>query len=380
MKILLLFDYPPPPGGLATQGELLLRGLREIGVEARAAHLESAVEKEWNYAWFKPDAVVGIGYWGMTPHLVLHAQEHGVLAIPWLVANGYVVNYRETLSNLPLLLVTSEWVKQVYERDGIPSAHIEVLPVGCDTDSFVPYSRSDPRVRAARQALGVRDDQLLILTVGGDAASKGGREVMEALAALGDRVPDWRYVCKVWMQARTERQNALDSELAEALGIADKVSFCGGRVSREFMPFLLSACDVYAAPSRLEGFGMGQVEANACGKPVVGIAAMAMLETLVHEKTALLAGVAQENRATEAIVGPEAGFPPGHRVQFPSPRVVDYRASVPDLSLHLQRLLTEPALRQRMGVAGRARVVELYDYRTVARRFVELVRSKLGFS
>jgi glycosyltransferase involved in cell wall biosynthesis len=30
------------------------------------------------------------------------------------------------------------------------------------------------------------------------------------------------------------------------------------------MPYLLSACDIYAAPSRLEGFGMIQVEANAC--------------------------------------------------------------------------------------------------------------------
>jgi alpha-maltose-1-phosphate synthase len=380
MKILLLFDYPPPPGGLATQGELLLRGLREIGVEARAAHLESAVEKEWNYAWFKPDAVVGIGYWGMTPHLVLHAQQHGVLAIPWLVANGYVVNYRDTLSNLPLMLVTSDWVKQVYERDGIAGGHIEVLPVGCDTDAFVPYPRSDPRVQAARRALGVREDQLLVLTVGGDAASKGGREVMEALASLGDRIPDWHYVCKVWMQARTEKQNALDLELAQSLGIADKVSFCGGRVSREFMPFLLSACDVYAAPSRLEGFGMGQVEANACGKPVIGIAAMAMLETLVHGQTALLAGVAQENRATEAVVGPEAGFPPGHRVQFPNPRVVDYRASVADLATHLHTLLNDPALRQRMGAAGRARVSELYDYRTVARRFVDLLQANLGLS
>jgi glycosyltransferase involved in cell wall biosynthesis len=380
MKILLLFDYPPPPGGLATQGDLLLRGLREIGVEARAAHLESDLEKEWNYGWFKPDAVVGIGYWGMTPHLVLHAQRHGVLAIPWLVANGYVVNYRDTLSNLPLMLVTSQWVKEVYERDGIPGGHIEVLPVGCDTDSFVPHPRRDPRVQAARRALGVRDDQLLILTVGGDAASKGGREVMEALASLGDRVPQWRYVCKVWMQARTEKQNALDLELAESLGIADKVSFCGGRVSREFMPFLLSACDVYAAPSRLEGFGMGQVEANACGKPVVGIDAMAMRETLVHDRTALLAGVARENRATEAVVGPEAGFPPEHRVVFPNPRVVDYRASVPDLAVHLAALLGDPALRQRLGEAGRERVRELYDYRTVARRFVELVHCKLGFS
>jgi glycosyltransferase involved in cell wall biosynthesis len=380
MKILLLFDYPPPPGGLATQGDLLLRGLREIGVEARAAHLESAVEKEWNYEWFKPDAVVGIGYWGMTPHLVLHAQQRGILAIPWLVANGYVVNYRDTLSNLPLMLVTSQWVKEVYERDGIPGDNIEVLPVGCDTNSFVPHSPKDPRVKAARAALGVRDEQLLILTVGGDAASKGGREVMEALASLGDQVPEWRYVCKVWMQERTEKQNALDLELAQSLGIADRVLFCGGRVSREFMPFLLSACDVYAAPSRLEGFGMGQVEAGACGKPVVGIHAMAMLETLVHGHTALLAGVAQENRATEAVVGPEAGFPPGHHVQFPNPRVVDYRASVPDLAAHLRALLNDAELRASMGEAGRRRVSELYDYRVVARSFVEIVSRKLGLT
>ncbi len=378
MKILLLFDYPPPPGGLATQGELLLRGLREIGVEARAAHLESAVEKDWNYGWFRPDAVVGIGYWGMTPHLIMHTQGRGILPIPWLVADGYVANYRETLSNLPLLLVTSSWVKEVYERDGIPGDNIEVLPVGCDTSSFIPYPRSDPRVMAARAALGVRDDQLLILTVGGDAASKGGREVMRALALLGDQVPDYRYVCKVWAQARTEKQNALDLELAESLGIAHKVIFCSGRVSREFMPFLQSACDVYAGPSRLEGFGMGQVEAGACGKPVLGIRAMAMLETLVHGETALLAGVARENVATDAIVGPEAGFEPGHRVQFPNPRVVDYRASVPDLAEHLRTLLNSPELRASMGAAGRRRAVELYDYRAVAQRFVTLVQSKLN--
>ena len=377
MKILLLYDYPPPPGGLATQGDLLLRGLSELGVEVRATHLESALEKEWHYRWFKPDAVVGIGYWGMTPHLVLHAQQHQVLAIPWLVANGYVVNYRDTLSNLPLLLVTSEWVKRVYERDGIRAENIEVLPVGCDTDGFVPYPRHDPRVKATREALGVRDDQLCILTVGGDAASKGGREVMRALASLGDRIPDWRYVCKVWAQPRTDRQTALDLELAQALGIEDKVSFFGDRVSRQFMPFLLSACDVYAAPSRLEGFGMGQVEAGACGKPVLGIRAMAMLETLIHGKTALLADVAKENVSTGTIVGPEAGFEPGHRIEFESPRVVDYRASVPDLAKHLHTLLNDPALRQRMGEAGRERALA-YDYRRVAGLFLEIVQRKLN--
>ena len=230
--------------------------------------------------------------------------------------------------------------------------------------------------RSVREALGVREDQLLILTVGGDAASKGGREIMRALASLADQIPDYRYVCKVWAQPRTDKQTGLDRELAHALGIQDKVLFVGDRVSRQFMPFLLSACDVYAAPSRLEGFGMGQVEAGACGRPVIGIRAMAMLETLVHGQTALLAGVATENVATGTVVGPEAGFEPGHRIEFPSPRTVDYRASVPDLADHLRTLLKDPELRRSMGEAGRRRALE-YDYRRVAERFVAIVQRKL---
>ncbi len=380
MRVLVLYDYPPPPGGLATQGDLLRRGLLEIGVDARGAHLESAFEKEWYYRWFKPDVVVGIGYWGMSRHLVLHAQACGVLPVPWLVANGYILKYREELSALPLMLVTSNWVKRVYERDGVSAKNIEVLPVGCDTDSFAPFAADEPRVQAVRETLKLSAEQQLILTVGGDAASKGGREVMEALASLKNEIPDWRYVCKVWAQERTEIQNNYDRELAQSLGIADRVVFETGRVSRTFMPYVLSACDVYAAPSRIEGFGMGQVEAGACGKPVIGINAMAMTDTLIHGQNALLAGVAQENSTSEVVVGPEHGFPPGHRVQFPTPRIVDYRASVPDIAQHLRALLNDSALRAELGAAGRRRAVELYDYRVVARQFVSLLQSKLGIA
>jgi alpha-maltose-1-phosphate synthase len=378
MKILVLYDYPPPPGGLATQGDLLWKGLQAIGVDARAAHAESAVEKEWYYRWFKPDAAVGVGYWGMTPHLVLHTQEHGVRAVPWLVADGYIANYREVLGALPLLLVTSNWVKEVYVRDGVRGDNIEVLPVGCETDQFAPHGADEPEVKAVREILGVAPNELMILTVGGDAASKGAREVMEALASLGDEVPDWRYVCKVWSQPRTQLQNSEDAKLARSLGLAEKVVFSSGRASRNFMPYMLSACDVYAAPSRLEGFGMAQVEAGACGKPVIGINAMAMRDTLVHGTTALLAGVAQEIRISETVAGEDAGFEPGHRVKFPVPRVVDYRASVTDIAEHLRALLNDPRLRQSMGEAGRKRAVEKYDFRVVARRLVELLQSRLG--
>ena len=378
MKILVLYDYPPPPGGLATQGELLLRGLQKMGVEVYPAHLESALEKRWYYHWFKPDAVVGVGYWGQSPHIVLHPLRHGVQPVPWLVADGYVANFKPVLNELPLILVTSNWVKERYVRDGVKGDAIEVLPVGVDTDAFCPIDQGDPKVQLVRDLLGIRPGQLMILTVGGDAASKGGREVMEALARITNEVPDWRYVCKVWAQPRTSTQSRLDAELCESLGLKHHVIFSASRISRSFMPYLLAACDIYAAPSRLEGFGMAQVEAGACSKPVIGIKAMAMLDTLVEGETALLAGVAEEISVSEATLGPESGFEPGHKVVFDPPRVVDYRASVPDIARHLKTLMNDPALRKRMGEAGRKRVVERYDYRLVAKRLVEILQTKLG--
>jgi glycosyltransferase involved in cell wall biosynthesis len=63
---------------------------------------------------------------------------------------------------------------------------------------------------------------------------------------------------------------------------------------------------------------------------------------------------------------------------FPNPRTVEYRASVPDIAKYLLRLMKDSALRKSMGEAGRKRVVELFDYRQVARQFVEIVSDRLG--
>ncbi len=378
MKVLVLYDYPPSPGGLATQGDLLYKGLLSLGVDAHAVHFESAQEKEWYYRWFEPDIVVGVGYWGHAPHLILHPQRYGVQPVPWLVADGYIANYVNVLNKLPLILVTSSWVKETYVRDGIKPDNIHVLPVGCDTDSFIPRELSDIKIATVRETLGIAADQLMILTVGGDAASKGAQEVMQALALVDNQLPDWKYVCKVWPQDRTSMQNLVDFQLATSLGIEKNVVFTTNKISRNFMPYLIGACDIYAAPSRLEGFGMPQVEAGACGKPVISISAMAMLDTLVHGETALLAGIAQEILLSETIVGEESGYKPGHRVVFNKPRTADYRASIYDIADHLLNLMTHPELRTSMGKAGRKRVVERFDYRIVAQKFIDIVNQVFG--
>ena len=380
MKVLVLYDYPPSPGGLATQGDLLYRGLLELGIDAHAVHFESAQEKEWYYRWFKPDVVVGVGYWGHTPQLVLHPQRFGVQPVPWLVADGYIANYQEVLNELPLILVTSNWVKEMYVRDGINGDKIEVLPVGCDTDSFHPFSNDDPKIQAVRESLGISPDQLMILTVGGDAASKGAQEVMQALAINDNRAPDWKYVCKVWPQPRTKLQNLADLEMATHLGIEKNVTYATNTISRAFMPYLIGACDIYAAPSRLEGFGMPQVEANACGKPVLSIKAMGMLDTMVHGETAFLAEVAKKIVVNEVMLGGESGFEDKHRVVFDTPRTVDYRANVQDIAKYLMVLMKDEELRDEMGKAGRNRVVANFDYRVVARKFLQIINERLGIN
>jgi len=377
MKVLLLYDYPASPGGLATQGSLLYKGLLEMGVDVHSVHYESDLEKEWYYRWFKPDVAVGIGYWGHTPHLILHPQKFQIQPVPWLVADGYIANYQDVLNKLSLILVTSNWVKEMYVRNGIKADNIEVLPVGCNTDTFKSYPKNDPKVLAVRDSLGIEPGQLMILTVGGDAASKGAREVMQALARIGDQVPDWRYVCKTWPQPRTSQQNQEDMQLAKDLGIDKKVIYATSITSRDFMPYLLGACDIYAGPSRLEGFGMPQVEAGACEKPVIGINAMGMLDTLVDGETALLAGIAQHIVKNEVTIGDECGLLEKRTVVFDVPRTIDYRADVNDISKYLVQLMNDPSLCQKMGKAGRKRVLANFDYRLVAKKFMDLVDKKI---
>ncbi|HEY3297686.1 MAG TPA: glycosyltransferase family 4 protein, partial [Armatimonadota bacterium] len=300
-----------------------------------------------------------------------------IQAVPWLVADGWVANYQDELNKLPLILTTSDWVSEAYVRDGVSADRMVVQPIGCDTDNFVPLPPNDPKVKVVREALGVADDEKLILTIGGDGASKGSREMMRALAKIDSEFPKWKFVCKVWKQDRTERQNRLDMELAEELGIRDKVCYVEGVLSREFIPYLYNACDIYAGPSRQEGFGMPHVEAQACGKPVLSVDAMGIKETVVHGETGLLAKVKEWISITEGEVGPDAGYAEKQTIKFDTPKVIAVRADVDDLAEYALKLLTDDDLVKSMSLAARAHVEQNFDYRTVARQVSNLIKKRV---
>ena len=240
MKSVVLYAYPPETDGLSLQGDMLYRAMKENGEEAMPCHWQSDLQKEWLYKTFRPDVAVGVGFWGYTPELILHPQEFGVQPVPWFVADGWVANYHDVIGNLPLVFVTSEWVRQTYERDGVNTKNFVIAHIGVEPEMFYPMSKSDPKVRTIRNMFGVAEDEKMILTVGGDVTSKGAQEVLQALAKIDKQFPKWKYICKSW-EEEDERDHADEElELIEQLGLdKSKIKFVAGSCSREFMPALL---------------------------------------------------------------------------------------------------------------------------------------------
>jgi glycosyltransferase involved in cell wall biosynthesis len=378
MKSMVLYPYPPELDGISIQGDMLYKGLLKNEAEVVRCDRGAVAEKELLYKTFKPDVVIGIGYWADAPRLIEHPLEYGVEPVPWLNADGWVANYHELLNSLPLMLTTSNWVKETYYRDGVRNKEIYPMPIGIDTSQMRPLPKDDPRVLKVREMLGVKPDEKMILTSGGDTTSKGFQEVLQALGKINGDFPNWKYIGKTWEKYKPLYHYKKEMEIMKDLEIRKKVDFLDGALSREFMCYLINACDVYAAPSRIEGFGMIQVEAMACGKPVLSIDAMGIKDTIIHNETGFLAKVGEEIKLEEEWAYKWMGFEKKHKIEFDEPKTLSYRVDVDDLSKYLYRMLSDDELVLKMGENARKHVVKNFDYVKTSKDINDLVEKKLG--
>jgi len=377
MKALVLFPYPVESDGVSLQGNNLYRGLLHHGVNALPCHHQESVQKEFYLKHFKPDVAIGIGWWANVPDVVRAPMQYGVTPVPWFNADGWVANDQTEFDQLQLMFTTSEWVRSIYKRDGVDISKIVPMHIGIDTDLYRPIGDKETNL-IVRRMLGVRDNEKMILTMGGDVTSKGAQEMMQALAQVNNEFKDWKYVCKSWPSDSAAEWREREEQLARDLGIQDKVMFIDDAWSPEFMVHALNACDIYAAPSRIEGFGMIQVEAMACGKPVISINKMGPGETIIHNRTGFLANVASEIQLNEEWAYPNMGFTTKQIVKFDSPKTFAYRADINDLRDYSLRLLTDPDLRNAMGEQARKHALENFDYRIIARKMLGVIRERLG--
>jgi len=208
-------------------------------------------------------------------------------------------------------------------------ARCHVVPYGVPIGKFERFDSA--RVAELRRRHGDR----IVLAVGRMIYYKGFEHLVRAMVNVrgslllaGDGP----------MRKRLERE-------ARELGIADRVIFAG-RVEDSELVDLYHACDVFALPSiaRSEAFGIVQLEAMACGKPVVN--------------TRLDSG------ATQVSIDGMTGL-----TVAPSDPIA--------LASALNLLLGDPPMRAAMGAAGRRRVREEFSIEAMVRRTIEVYQSVL---
>lgn len=380
MKIAILYAYPPEPDGLSLQGHLLYRGLKDIGVDVMPCHHVGSLQKQWIMNVYKPDVSIGIGCWTYAPDIIFSPQQYGVTPVPWFVANGWVANFQKAIGDLPLVLTTSNWVTKTYKRDGVDTKNFQTLPIGFDPKEIRPIPKSDPKIQKLRRMLGVQEHEKMLLTIGGDTTSKGSQEMIKALAEVDKDFKEWKYILKSSDSECSEGHIEEEEELIDKLGLDQgKFMHLGGMYSHDFMAYLLSACDIYCAPSRLEGFGMIQLEAMACGKPVISINEGGPKDTIIHGKTGFLAEVGETVELREEWAYESMGFEADHKIIFDEPKIFAYRASIADLAKYTKQLLADDELREEMGRNAYQHAMDNFQYKDIAKKALKIIQEKLGF-
>ena len=215
---------------------------------------------------------------------------------------------------------------------GVPASKIEIVYPAVDPARFHPGVDGG----TVRRALDIDDDAILVLSVGRLQRRKGHDVMIEALARTRDTVR-LHYAIVGDGQERSRL-----ARLAAECGVADRVTFAG-EVADDMLPAWYAACDIFALPNRvdqgdIEGFGIVFLEAAAAGRPTIGGDSGGVPEAVERDVTGLLVDGADVDAVANAI----------------------------------RTLGADPALRRRLGEAGRARVMREFTWERAAEQVTEL--------
>ena len=208
-------------------------------------------------------------------------------------------------------------------------AKVRVVPYGIDLDRFGASAEREAEAREIRARFG---EGPILLGVGRLIYYKGFEIAIRALRRLTD--------ARLLLVGDGPLRSELEA-LARELGVAERVHFVGEVLNEHVTPYYL-ASDVYLLPSiaQSEAFGIVQIEAMACGIPVVNTNLPS-------------SGVPFVSRDGES----------GFTVRPKDPEA---------LAAATQKLLADADLRRRFGEAGRARAHAEFSKDALVRRVLEI--------
>lgn len=240
---------------------------------------------------------------------------------------------RNALRRADLILAPSKYTADhVAGTQGAATEKVKVLPWALDPqfESLAPNAAKNPAPTNFPQGR-------VVLTVGrwrSDERYKGVDTLITALPKLLARWPELQLVAV----GEGEDREWLE-DLAEENGVRRHVHFLSG-LSYAELAACYGHCEIFALPSRGEGFGLVYLEAMACGKPVIGGA---------------------HGGAPEVIDDGRTGY------------LVQHGDAI-QLATAIETLLVNPEVGQEMGRRGKQRVENEFRFSVFAKSFRKILR------
>jgi starch synthase len=271
----------------------------------------------------------------LEPHRPWKVEQLGTAyhASSWVEKTAY--------QNADGVIAVSESMREdVHQLYGVPYEKIRVIHNGIDLDQYKP---TPDRAVLAKYAI---DPALpFVLFVGRITRQKG-------IIHLVNAIKDIRPGVQVVLCAGAPDTEEIGREMAERVEQARRESanpivWIPQIVPKEDIIALYTLAALFVCPSVYEPFGIINLEAMACGTPVVASAVGGIKEVVVPGKTGLLVPFEP--------LGPTE-FEPKDPARFAH-----------DLAAAINRLLDDPDLLQKLGVRSRERVEHFFSWTSIAR-------------
>lgn len=378
MNILFVsHDFPPMDGGIAVFDynicrELSARGhkvrvisnrfygckefdskqdfdIRRLNGRVRPTSLE-AIYNILSLVLKEKIEIIFFGHFGST-HWLGGVLANKIFNIPYLILvhgnefNAYFHRFTKAdqwaskivLKSSSAIIVNSGTTKTIVEDHGYPSSRIHIVHPG--TDPF--YFKPDVQEPIMIDKFGLRDKTIL-LSASRLVAVKNHENVLKALPSVIMELPNLIYL----IAGKGQEEERL-IKLTEDLELARYVKFVG-YIEPKDMPLYYNLCDVFVMPSKpvdlyYETFGIVYIEANACGKPVIGGKTGGVEDAVIDGVTGLL-------------VDPE---------------------NVQEISQAIIRLLTDKDYARKLGGNGRRRVEAELSWNIVGKQIEGILRNTI---
>lgn len=252
---------------------------------------------------------------------------------------------RTTLEMADAVIAVSEETKRdVNKLFHIAPEKMHVIYNGIDLDEYRPVTSKN-----ALKRFGINPVEPYILFVGRITRQKG---IIHLVNAIRHMNPGFQVVLCAGAPDTAEIATEMKNAVSAAQRARPGVIWIEEMVDTKSKVELYSNAAAFVCPSIYEPFGIINLEAMACGTPVVASNVGGIKEVVIHGETGFLVSLDQMKESPFEAMNPE---------RFSR-----------DLAGRVNELMGDPAKRKAFGAAGRRRVEEKFGWSAIARQTADL--------